>query len=112
MEIQRLRLGASIRDSVVIVYSLVALVEIVPEVHLPSVLFIPYYLLVPGYCISLLLGETRTLLGTVFFSVCWSIAAVASIASIGELGLGHLPIEIAVPLLTIVVLGIDHLKKL
>lgn len=70
--------------SLSIVYSVAIIATITPPVGrvVPTIFFLVYYLLVPGYCVSLLLGESydflqRTLM-SIFISMSLSLALLAT----------------------------------
>jgi len=113
LEIQRL-ISASepLRNAGIVVYSLVVMATILPGFDLVSrIILIPYYLLIPGFCITLLLRQARTIVDGLFFSVAWSIAIVVSVVSIEGLGYSQLPINIVIPIFTVVILALVHYRR-
>jgi hypothetical protein len=75
------------------------------------IILIPYYLLIPGFCVTLLLRQAETIIDALFFSVAWSIAIVASVVSIEGLGYSQLPINIVIPVLAVVILALVHYRR-
>ncbi|MGI0081314.1 MAG: hypothetical protein ACRECH_17030, partial [Nitrososphaerales archaeon] len=61
---------------IAIVYSLIVLATIVPSFAKIATIFLllPYYLLVPGYCVTLLFNENYDILQRLLFSVFVSIS--------------------------------------
>jgi uncharacterized membrane protein len=113
LEIQRL-ISASepLRNAVIVVYSLVVMATILPGFDLVSrIILIPYYLLIPGFCVTQLLRQARTILDGLFFSVAWSIAIITSVVSIEGLGYSNLSINIVIPVLTVVILALVHYRR-
>lgn len=100
-----------IRSGAIVIYSLVVAATIIPGVGVPSIIPILYFMFIPGYCIAALLRQTDTILEGLFYSVAWSIAAVASIYSFGSIGYAFLPIAVVLPALTIIILTYDHLHS-
>ena len=110
MEFQRLTpFYEQIRNAVVVVYSLLVMVTVVPSLHnFPAVLLMPYYLLVPGYCATTLSRKNENFIEGLFFSICWSLVVIASVAAINSIGLASLPLDVAIPLITIFILALVH----
>ncbi|MDG6902227.1 MAG: hypothetical protein JRM80_09740 [Nitrososphaerota archaeon] len=113
MEIQKLAaIYEPIRNAFVVVYSIVALSTILPEGHLvPGILVVPYYLLVPGYCAAVLMKNVDSMLGRLFFSVSWSLAIIAAFAALNGLRIFQLPLNAAVPIVTVLLLALGHLRS-
>lgn len=96
----------------IVAYSLLVMATVIPEVmRLSNVVVVPYYLFVPGYCVALLLLQGGTVIDRVFYSVVWSMVIFASLYSIQTVvpGSANLPLNVAIPVLTIVVFVYDHL---
>ena len=112
MEIQRLApLFDQIRNAAIVAYSILVVATIIPSVHgVPGVVLMPYYLLVPGYCATTLLGKNEGFVELLFFSVCWSLAIIASIIAINSLGLASLPLNVTVPVITVLILALMHYR--
>jgi hypothetical protein len=99
-----------VRTGLVVIYSLVVMVTIVLGIgQISGVILVPYYVFIPGYCIALLLREVNTITEGLFYSIAWSLAAVATVYSFGTLGYGFLPITLVIPTLTVLVVAYDHL---
>ena len=93
----------------VVLYSLTVMATVIPGfVYIPSPVVILYYFLVPGYFVTLLVRETSTILETLFYSVAWSLAAIAIVLSIKSIGYTDLPTSIVVPAFTILLMAYDH----
>lgn len=113
MEIQRLApLYVQIRNAAIVAYSIIVVATIIPSVHsIPGVFLMPYYLLVPGYCATTLIGKSETFIERLFFTVCWSLAIIASVVAINSLRLASLPMNIAVPVFTVFILALVYYKN-
>ena len=114
MEIQRIAslYYEQIRNAGIVLYSLLVMATVLPGVHfVPGVVLMPYYLLVPGYCATTLLGKSKGFVELLFFSVCWSLAIIASVIAINSLGLASLPLNVAVPVITVFILALVHLTS-
>ena len=70
-----------------------------------------YYIVVPGYSITLLFGQEGTAADHLLFSFAWSTALLASVVSIRDIfpSYDSIPVNVVIPLLTIVFLSYDHL---
>jgi len=112
LEIQRLApLFDQFRNAAIVAYSIVVVATIIPGVHsIPGVALMPYYLLVPGYCATSLLGKSRGFIESLFFSVSWSLAIIASVVAINSLGLASLPLNVVVPVITVFILALLHYR--
>jgi hypothetical protein len=101
-----------LRLAVVIAYSLLVMVTVLPEaMRFSEAILIPYYLFVPGYSLSLLLLRRGAVIDRVFYSVVWSMAIFASLYSIETVvpGSAIIPLSAVIPLITIIVFSYDHL---
>lgn len=113
MEVKGLKVaGEQLRNAVAVVYSLVVMATIVPGVpSISNLIVIPYYILVPGYFVTLLLRNTG-IIERLFYSIAWSVAILASVYSLGTIGdTPYLPIELIIPTLTILLLAYDHFYR-
>ena len=112
MEIQRLApLFDQFRNAAIVAYSILVVATIIPGVpRVLGVLLMPYYLLVPGYCATSLLGKSRGFIEFLFFSVSWSLAIIASVVAINSLGLASLPLNVVVPFVTVFILALIHYR--
>jgi hypothetical protein len=93
-------------------YSLLVIATALPGVKsISSLLVVPYYLIVPGYCITLLFSPERTTVDYLLFSFAWGTALLASVVAIRDIfpSYDSIPINVVIPLLTIVFLSYDHL---
>ena len=113
MEIQRLISAAEpFRNAAIVVYSLAVMATVIPGFDLFSgVALIPYYFLIPGFCVTLLLRQAKSVLDGLFFSVAWSLAVICSVVSISALAHSNLPISIVIPVLTILILGLVRYRR-
>ena len=110
MEVKGLSVAREqLRNAAVVAYSLVVMGTIIPGFpSISNLIVIPYYILVPGYFVTLLLRNTG-IIDRLFFSIAWSVAIFASINALGSIGvIQFLPVELTVPALTIVLLAYDH----
>ena len=112
MEIHGLApLHDQVRNATIVAYSILVAITIVPSFHnIPSVILMPYYLLVPGYCVVTLIGKKEPFVERVFFSVCWSLAIIASIVAINSLKLASLPLNATIPIVAVFILAVVHHK--
>jgi uncharacterized membrane protein len=79
--------------------------------NVSGIILLPYYLLIPGFCVTLLIRQARNIVDGLFFSVAWSLAILASVDSIKGLGYSALPINVVIPVLTVVILGLVHYRR-
>lgn len=113
MEISRI--GHSLRQvrtAGIFFYSLLVIATIIPGVEsISNLLIVPYYLIIPGYCITLLFRQERTAVDYLLFSVAWSVALLASVVAMKKIFPSYysIPINIIIPLLTVVFLSYDYL---
>lgn len=113
MEISRI--GPSLRQvrtAGIFFYSLLVIATAFPGVESISNLFVvPYYLIVPGYCITLLFPQEGTAIDYLLFSFAWSVALLASVVAMKGIFTSYysVPINIVIPLLTVVFLSYDYL---
>ena len=94
-----------LRNTLILLYSLVVITTILPSVgKISNAVVLPYYVLIPGYAISMVLRQTEGIVQTLFFSVIWSVAILVSISSITTVApsLSSIPLSGIVPVLTIV----------
>jgi len=100
-----------LRNAGIVVYSIIVLATIIPNIpNVPGVILMPYYLLVPGYCVTTLMEKKQAFIERLFFSVCWSLAIIASVVAINSLNLASLPLNAAVPVITVFILAIVHFR--
>ncbi|MGD0636650.1 MAG: hypothetical protein ABSA72_01240 [Nitrososphaerales archaeon] len=115
MEIAGLRVALEqLRDAIVVVYSAIVIATFIPGfASVSNLLILPYFIIVPGYLVTLILRNTGTLLETIFYTIAWSTAILLSVYSIQTIvpGSGALPITLVVPALTIVLLAYIHFHK-
>ncbi len=115
MEIAGLRVSLlQLRNAGAVVYSLAVVATIIPVLgRLSNLIVIPYYVLVPGYFVTLLLRETDTVVERLFYSVAWSLALLASVYSVKTLtpAYQYLPINVVIPSVTIVLLAFDYFHR-
>ena len=98
----------NVRSALILLYSVVVMANVLPGFNgIPHSVIIPFYLLVPGYVISLVLREDRGIVQTVFFSLVWSVVLVASVQSLAARApdLYNVPIDGVIPPLTIILTG-------
>lgn len=113
MEISRI--GPSlkqVRTAGIFFYSLLVISTVLPGVKsISNFLVVPYYLIVPGYCITLLFRQERTTVDYLLFSFAWSVTLLASIVTIRDIfpSSQSVPINIVIPWLTVVFLAYDYL---
>jgi hypothetical protein len=96
---------------VIVTYSLLVMATVLPEaMHFSNVVVIPYYLFVPGYSVALLLLQRGTVIDRIFYSVVWSVVIFASLSSMETVvpGSSVIPLNIMIPILTIIVFVYDH----
>ena len=74
---------------------------------------VPYYLVVPGYCLTLLLKQDEHPIDLAFYSLLWSLAIVSSVFSLDTLlgTLGPLALNPFVPTVTIAVSAFNHYHR-
>ncbi len=91
----------------ILLLSFAVMATVLPEFHeVPNTVVVLYYVVVPGYCISSVMRSTKTITEGFFFSVVWSIALLASVASFESItpNQAHIPISLIVPAVTVVFL--------
>ena len=90
--------------AIALVYSLVVLSTTVPSFGKAAtfLVLIPYYLLVPGYCITLLFGENYDRLQRLMFSIFASISMLLSLLALKGLDPTlNIPPSISLPVISI-----------
>jgi hypothetical protein len=110
LEISGLRIAwEQVRVAVVVLYSIGVMTTVIPGISpVPNVAVLFYYFLIPGYFVTLLLRETGTILERLFYSIAWSLAVLVSVYSLRTLGYQALPMNLAIPVFTLVVLAYDY----
>ena len=112
MEIQRLEpVIRQLRLAGIVGYSLLVMATVLPEaMRFSNVVVVPYYLFVPGYSVALLLLQRGTVIDRIFYSVAWSMAIFASLYSIETVvsGSAIIPLNVMIPILTMLVFVYDH----
>jgi len=115
LEIAGLRIALEqLRNAVVIIYSIIVIATIIPGfANVSNLIILPYFLVVPGYFVALILRNTGTLLETLFYTLAWSAAILLSVYSLQTIipGSGSLPIKLVVPTLTVFLLAYDHFHR-
>jgi uncharacterized membrane protein len=115
LEIAGLRVaGKQLRDAIILVYSIIVIVTIIPGfTFVSNLVFLPYFLLVPGYFVTLLLGNTGSFLERLFYTIAWSVAILLSAYSVETILPGNqlLPINLVIPVLSIVLLVYVRYRK-
>ena len=100
-----------VRLAVIVAYSLLVMATVLPEtIHFSNAVVILYYLFVPGYSVALLLLQRGTVIDRIFYSVVWSVVIFASLSSMETVVPGStiIPLNVMIPILTIVVFVYDH----
>ncbi|MDA4113032.1 MAG: hypothetical protein OK474_03200 [Thaumarchaeota archaeon] len=115
MEIAGLKIeGKQLRNAIVLLYSFAVIATIIPGfTFVSNIVTLPYFLVVPGYFVTLLLRNTGSLLERLFYTIAWSVAIVLSAYSVETILPGNqlLPIPLVIPILTIVLLAYDRFRK-
>jgi hypothetical protein len=115
LEIAGIKVAAEqLRNAIVVVYSVIVIATIIPGfATVSNLIILPYFILVPGYFVTLILRNTGTLLETFFYTIAWSTAILLSVYSLETIipGSQSLPIKLVVPALTIFLLAYDHFHK-
>lgn len=96
---------------VIVAYSLGVMATILPGFNsFPGWIALPYYLVVPGYCVTILLRQNKHIVDLVFYTFVWSLAVVGSVFAVETLfqSLSSLPLGAAIPVLTMAVAAFDH----
>lgn len=113
MEIAGIKFAlGQVRDAFLLVYSAVVAATAIPGFeHISSIIAIPYYLLVPGYLVTVLLRNNSTVIEGFFYSIAWSLAILTTVYSFQTVSTGfqYLPVPIVVPALAVVLLGYERL---
>ena len=89
---------------IALVYSLVVVATIIPSFGKGFLLFIliTYYLLVPGYCITLLFNETFDRLQRLLFSVFSSVSVLLCLSALKQVDSTlSIPFAISLPVISI-----------
>lgn len=89
---------------IALVYSLVVVATIIPTFGKGFLLFvlIPYYLLVPGYCITLLFSENFDRLQRLLFSIFASISVLLCLSALKQVDSAlNIPFAISLPAISI-----------
>ncbi len=84
---------------------------VLPEaMRFSNAVVVPYYLFVPGYSVALLLLQRGTAIDRIFYSVVWSIVITASLYSMETVVSGSMiiPLNVIIPILTMIVFAYDH----
>ena len=98
----------------IIAYSLTVMATILPGFgRIPGLIVFPYYLVVPGYCLTVLLKQDKQPLDLIFYSLVWSLAVVGSVFSVETLfqGSSALPLSATVPALTLALNVFDYYQR-
>ncbi|MGI0080690.1 MAG: hypothetical protein ACRECH_13845 [Nitrososphaerales archaeon] len=89
---------------IALAYSLVVFLTVIPSFGTAAtfLLLIPYYLIVPGYCVTLLFNENYDVLQRLLFSVFASISMLLSLSALESLDSGlNIPSPITLPVISI-----------
>ncbi len=100
-----------LRNAAIVVYSLVVAASSIPAFRdIPNTVLIPYYVVIPGYCFSLLAGRSETLSSRIFYTFGWSLALLCGVVALESLNTKaqNLPLSILIPLMTLVVFVFDY----
>ena len=100
-----------IEFAIVLLYSLAVMASAIPFfADISNVPVILYYLFVPGYCVTKLLGEDYAIVQRVLFSSLISITLVLSLFSLRQTVLVgiHLPYDLLMPVLTLIILLFNY----
>jgi uncharacterized membrane protein len=103
--------GQRFREAVIVVYSLIVIATDLPAFGgIPNVVVIPYFLFIPGYCLTSLITPTDSIIEKTFYTLAWSLALAANFIAINTLrsGLPVLPIKVVVPVLTLLILAFKY----
>ncbi|HXW37480.1 MAG TPA: hypothetical protein VEJ36_06240 [Nitrososphaerales archaeon] len=93
-------------------YSLLVIATAAPGGgNVSAALVVPYYLIVPGYCIALLFRKEGSISDYALSSFAWSVALLASVYSLKRTFPSYysVPTSIVVPILTLLLLVYDYL---
>ncbi|HEV2227183.1 MAG TPA: hypothetical protein VGR56_10320 [Nitrososphaerales archaeon] len=72
--------------------------------RIPNTIVLPYYLIFPGYALTLVLRQTEGVIQTVFYTLVWSLAIVGSFYSLATVApvLAKIPLSGVIATLTLV----------
>lgn len=101
-------------DGVIVLYSLAVLASLAPSLQrIDNVLVVPYYLLVPGYVLSVLLYRSLRKIGRLFSAVVWGLVLVASVSSLEGIAFGYeiVPLSAVIPVFTLVIFAYNHFHR-
>ncbi len=113
MEVKGIRsTWSQLQNAAAVIYSVVVMATIIPGLPtLSNLIVIPYYLLVPGYFVTILL-RTTGILDRLFYSLAWSLAILASVYSLAAIGtITDVPLELVIPALTIAIMAYDYFYR-
>ncbi len=92
---------------IALAYSLVVLLTIIPSFAktVTFLLLIPYYLIVPGYCVTLLFNENYDKLQRLLFSIFASISLLLTLLALRRLDSAlSIPSAISLPVISIAII--------
>lgn len=89
---------------VAFLYSLVTISTLAPSIGsvTPTTVLLVYYILVPGYCVTLLFDENYDILQLLLFSIFISISLSLSLLAINHITSGlNIPLPVSMPVISI-----------
>jgi hypothetical protein len=102
-----------IRTGIIILYSIAIIASVVPAFvgDISNSIRFVYYLLVPGYVITLYLGEDYAVVEHVLLSFAWSLVVVMFIYSFNQISAFALPFALIIPIVSIVLIIVDYYRR-
>lgn len=102
-----------IRTGVVVLYSIAIIASIIPAFvgDVSNSIRLVYYLLVPGYVLTLYLGEDYAFLERVLLSFALSLVVVMFIFSYNQISTTILPFALIIPVVSIVLIVMDYYRR-
>ena len=97
-----------LRDALILLYSFAIMATVIPGFSaLPHTVIIPYFIFIPGYVFSLAFRQSEGITQTIFYSLVWSVAALAGVYSVLSLTprLSTVPLSGVIPTMTIILLA-------
>ena len=97
-------------NALIVVYSALIMATVVPSFsRITGDIVPPYYLFVPGYCITSLFGGVDSLIERLFFTIAWGLATLAGVFALESLEPNiTLSLNVVIPIITLVVLTYNY----
>jgi len=99
------------RNAAIFLYSMLIMATTLPGFdRIPHTIILPYFIILPGYALSMVLRQAEGIVQTFFYSLVWSVVILGSVYSLTTLSssLSAIPLSALIPVLTVILTAYSY----